>query len=134
MNGEVIAIIASIGAILCLMIVVLQILLTLGKPYGALTMGGKFTILPLPLRIVSGVSAVIIGVIGYLLLQQSGVFPFLLSYEVSSVILWVFTIYLGINVLGNLLSKSKWERRIMTPIAGVMFVVCLVVSVYSTNV
>ncbi|TSB46036.1 hypothetical protein [Alkalicoccobacillus porphyridii] len=132
MNEEVISLFAGMGAVICFVIILLQILLVFGKPYGALTMGGKYRILPLPLRVASGISAIILGTVGYLLLQQTEILPKLLPFELSRIILWAFTIFLGVNVLANIASKSRWERIIMTPLALILFVVCLAVSIYTS--
>ena len=48
-----------IGASIFSVIVILSILVTLGLPLGEFTMGGKYRILPLKMRIASGISVLI---------------------------------------------------------------------------
>jgi hypothetical protein len=42
----------------------------------------------------------------------------------------IITVFMGLNTLGNLVSKSKKERLVMTPLAGISFLSCLLVLLY----
>lgn len=42
---------------------------------------------------------------------------------------WILVAFLGLNTLGNLASKSKLEKRIMTPISLTLALLCLIVAI-----
>ncbi|KGP72585.1 hypothetical protein [Pontibacillus yanchengensis] len=106
-------------------IAIYQLLLALGFPLGAAAWGGKHRILPIHLRIASMFSALFLVCMGILILQHTPIIePFLPTHP----ILWVFTVFLGVNTVGNVVSQSKLERLIMTPISSILFLLCLLVA------
>ena len=106
-----------IGSILFSIVLVLYILLALGLPYGEFAMGGKHKILPPKERIMCIIS-VIIQVFAILILLQCGsVISLGFSDRVANVLCYFFAGYLSLNVILNLLSKSKKEQRYMTPLS-----------------
>ena len=42
--------------------------------------------------------------------------------------IWVLTAYFGIGVVVNLISRSRPERFVMTPVAAVLFACCLLIA------
>ena len=116
---------ASIGvAISFTSIATFQVLLSLGFPLGEFAMGGSYKVFPKNLRIVSAVNALILLWMGFIFLQHTNVFngfPFL----PTTIFVWGITIFLGINTIMNLISKSKKERFVMTPLSGITFILCL---------
>ena len=115
-------IIAISGASLLFLVSILYLLLALGKPLGFLAWGGKHvTTLPKELRIQSAVSIPAQLFATYVLLKLGGVF----SNDISILIIVFGYIFMGfflINTFMNALSKSNYEKFIMTPIA---FWICL---------
>jgi len=109
-----------IGSILFLIILGLYILLALGLPYGELAMGGKHKILPRMERIICIISVIIQAFAILILLHCGGVISVGFSDKVASVLCYVFAGYLSLNVILNLLSKSKKEKRYMTPVSVVI--------------
>ena len=110
-------IIAFSGAILLFSISVLYLLLALGKPLGYLAWGGNhLQKLPKELRIQSAVSIpgqlfaiFVLLKLGIVFTNQGGIFILVFGY--------VFMIFFLINTVLNVLSKSNYEKYIMTPIA-----------------
>lgn len=104
-----------------------QVLLSLGLPLGEFAMGGYFKVLPKKLRVVSLLNAIILLGMFLIYLKNANLisgFEFL----PIPILVWVITIFLGLNTIANLASRSKKERYVMTPIAGVAFVVCLLLA------
>ncbi|GKU82984.1 hypothetical protein [Niallia sp. NCCP-28] len=130
MREEVICIAASISTVIFIGLAMFQILLALEFPLGKATMGGFHKVLPKKLRFASGVSAIILLFMGLVLLQQSDFFSIGLSETLANTLTWIFAIYLAINTIVNLLSKSKIEKSIMTPISGISFILCLFVAFF----
>ena len=128
MLGGFIQLAAMIIMILLAGIAVFQVLLALGYPLGEATMGGKYKILPKPLRIASAVSAIILLLMGYVYMQRANVITSDIAFLPTNVLVWVFTGYLGLNTLANLASKSKKERMIMTPISAIACILGLFVA------
>ena len=108
-----------IGAGALSIVIILSILIICGLPLGELTMGGQYKVFPQKLRIVL-VAQLILQVFFVLIILQMGeIIPLLFSYNVTKIIGIVMAIYLSVNTVMNLISKSKKEKYIMTPLSFV---------------
>ena len=106
-----------IGAGAFSIVIILSILIICGLPLGELTLGGKYKVFPRKLRIVL-VAQLILQMFFVLLILQMGEFiPLWFSYNVTKIIGIVMAIYLSLNTIMNLISKSKKEKYIMTPLS-----------------
>lgn len=103
-------------------ITLFQLLLAFGKPWGNLAWGGKHKKLPTSLRIGSFISAIIFILAIIVVLEKSKIFILINSDFLINVLLWIFTLIFGLSVIGNLTSKSKVEKKVMTPIAIILFI------------
>ena len=111
--------ISIIGAGAFSIVIILSILIICGLPLGELTMGGQYKVFPQKLRIVL-VTQLILQVFFVLIILQMGeIIPLLFSYNVTKIIGIVMAIYLYVNTVMNLISKSKKEKYIMTPLSFV---------------
>ncbi|UII56172.1 hypothetical protein LS684_01315 [Cytobacillus spongiae] len=96
-------------------------------------MGGYYKVLPKKLRIISAIHALLLLFMGFVFLQHATIlngFGFLST----TILIWVITVFLGINTIANLISRSKKERMIMTPLSGLAFILCLVISLYYNTI
>ncbi|WP_339148984.1 MULTISPECIES: hypothetical protein [unclassified Sutcliffiella] len=114
-------------AVFCMSVAVFQVLLSLGYPFGEFAMGGYYKVLPKKLRIVSAVNAFILIFMGFVFLQHTHVLNSL-DFLSTNILVWVITIFLGLNTIANLMSRSKKERLFMTPLSGFIFILCLFIS------
>ena len=111
--------ISIIGAGVFSIVIILSILIICGLPLGELTMGGQYKVFPPKLRIVL-VTQLILQVFFVLIILQMGeIIPLLFSYNVTKIIGIVMAIYLSVNTVMNLVSRSKKEKYIMTPLSFV---------------
>ena len=111
--------ISIIGAGAFSIVIILSILIICGLPLGELTMGGQYKVFPPKLRIVL-VTQLILQVFFVLIILQMGeIIPLLFSYNVTKIIGIVMAIYLSVNTVMNLISKSKKEKYIMTSLSFV---------------
>lgn len=111
--------ISIIGAGAFSIVIILSILIICGLPLGELTMGGQYKVFPPKLKIVL-VTQLILQLLFVIILLQMGEFiPLWFSYNVTKIIGIVMAIYLSINTVMNLISKSKKEKYIMTPLSFV---------------
>ncbi|WP_240050871.1 hypothetical protein [Metabacillus litoralis] len=118
-------------AVVSILIAIFQFLLFIKLPLAEYSWGGKYQgVLPKRMRCMSLLSAMILLLIGFIFLIHTNVLTieFVLP---TYIFVWFITIFMGLNTLGNLASKSKKERMVMTPLAFVTFISCLFVLILS---
>lgn len=125
---EVAAIVASL-ILACL--VIFQVLLVCGMPYGRFAWGGQHTVLPLPLRLGSITSILLYFVMSGIILNQSGVLHLANTQGWPQTALLVSTIYSFFGIPLNALSRSIPERKTMTPIVATLAILFLFVKLNS---
>ncbi|MGN7312084.1 hypothetical protein ACTHQ4_13410 [Alkalicoccobacillus gibsonii] len=113
--------------ILFILVSIFQVLLAFGFPFGEYAMGGYHRILPNKLRIMSVLNGIILLLMGMVFLMKAEILD-APSFLPTKVLVWVFTGFLALNTVGNLASQSKKERIVMTPLSGLMFVMCLIIA------
>ncbi|MER6171148.1 hypothetical protein [Streptosporangium sp. NPDC001681] len=118
---------AIAGLVLLAILAVSQIALAAGAPLGRFAWGGRHDVLPRNLRIGSVVAVLIYAVFALFLVSKAGLVS-IIGEPLLTIGMWVIVIYLVLNSVMNLLSRSKFERLVMTPVALVMGAVFLVVT------
>ncbi len=105
-----------------------QLMLTLGMPWGHLAWGGKYRQLPSSLRFGSliAIGIYMVGIMA--VLDKAGRSIYFENTAASGIILWCLTGLFGLSILGNLASQSRLEKRVMTPVAILFFVSCLILA------
>lgn len=109
--------IAILGALLFAIVAVMTILVAFGAPLGEFTMGGKYKVLPKELRILAIVSFIIQLFAIIIILQADGILSMWFPVKITKYICIAFAIYLSLNSIMNLFSKSKKERYFATPLS-----------------
>ena len=115
---------AILGAVIFGVIATMTILVACGLPLGEFTMGGQHKILPKNLRVAAVISVAIQIFAMIIILQAGGFIPLWFSFKVTKYICFFFAAYLSLNTIMNMISKSRKERFVMTPlslIAGICF-------------
>lgn len=106
---------------------VFQALLVCGLPLGRFAWGGQHEVLPTRLRVGSLVSMVIYVLIGWVIVtraaQDSG------GHGILGVATWVVAGFFLLGAAGNLASRSRPERFVMTPVAVLLCALTVVVAV-----
>ena len=113
-----------LGAVLFGVIAIMTVLVACGLPLGEFTMGGQHKILPKKFRIVAVISFAIQVFAMIIVLQAGGFIPLWLSFKATKYICFFFAVYLSLNTIMNMISKSRKEKYVMTPlslIAGICF-------------
>ena len=110
------------------LLAIFQILLFLGLPLGSLAWGGRHRKLTPGLRLASLASAVVLlaGILP--VLEMSGIASLIGSRTISTIALWVLAAVFALSTLGNITSKSGIEKAVMTPVAAVLTMACLVLA------
>jgi len=108
---------AITGMILFIIIAGITFLVACGLPLGEFIMGGQYRILPKKLRIFAVISFVVQLFAIIIILQAGGFISLWFSIRTTKYICLFLAAYLSTNVFTNLLSKSKKEKYIMTPLS-----------------
>ena len=119
--------IAAVVAVVILgAVVLLQLALAAGVPWGHLAWGGRDRVLPGGRRAASLVAAAVLAMAGWVVLARAGIVwpgPEPTWVRVGA---WIFCGLFALNTVGNLASASRWERAVMTPSTAIL-VVCFAV-------
>ena len=113
-----------LGAVLFGVIVAMTVLVACGLPLGEFTMGGQHKILPKKFRVMAVISVAIQIFAMIIILQAGGFISLWLSFKITKYICFFFAVYLFLNTIMNMISKSRKEKYVMTPlsfIAGICF-------------
>jgi|MGYP000151972357 hypothetical protein len=113
-----------LGPVIFGVIATMTVLVACGLPFGEFTMGGQHKILPKNLRVAAVISVAIQFFTMIIILQAGGFIPLWFSFKVTKYICFFFAAYLSLNTIMNMISKSRKERFVMTPlslIAGICF-------------
>lgn len=110
---------AILGAIGTVLLILFQLGLAIGRPWGEYAWGGFHKHLPVKFRIASGVSAAVLLLGAISMIDSAGVQ--LLPDNVSVVSITLFTLLFFLSVIGNLFSVSKKERTVMIPVSILLF-------------
>ena len=120
-----IALSIAVGGLLGLIAV--QILLAAGASLGRFAWGGRFERLPVGLRVGSLLSGAVLLFGLVCLLERAGVIDWIQIPDLVEGTILLVTLILGLSSVANSISPSKIERRVMTPVAILLFFVCLAV-------
>ena len=120
---------ALIAVVFFIVLSIFQLLLAIGLPLGKLAYGGKYEKLPTNMRIMSIVAIGIFVLASISVLERAGIIIIFNNPILTMVIVWIIAIYLAFNTLLNVLSKSKPEKLIMTPISLISTICCFIVAI-----
>jgi hypothetical protein len=124
------SVVSIIATVIFSIMIVFEFLLVIGVPLGYLAWGGQYKELPPKLRIMS---AVAIGIFIYaiiMVLEVGGIIDLINIPLLAYISVWVLAVYFTLGILMNGVSRSKWEQRIMTPIAALSAVCCYVIVIF----
>jgi hypothetical protein len=117
-----------VAALLLCAIAVFQIALALGAPLGAYAWGGEHPgVLPRRLRTGSAVSAPLLLAMAVIVATSAGLILPEWRRDLSWAT-WLIFLFMVINTGANWRSKSRQERRLMTPVTLVIAALLLVVQ------
>jgi hypothetical protein len=110
-------------------VVLFQLALSAGAPWGATAMGGRFPgIFPTPMRIAALLQALILTLLGLIVPIHARLFlPDF--YSISEVGIWVVVVVFSLSLIMNLATPSKWERIIWAPVVAILVVCALLVAI-----
>lgn len=122
---------AATACLILIGLIVFQLLLIVGFPIGRFAWGGSHDVLPTKLRISSVVSILLYSIFALVILEKAQLIRLINNESFIHTSMWVFTVYFFIGVLMNGASRSKPERMVMTPVALVLAILYLTVTLGS---
>lgn len=108
---------------------IFQMLLAFGAPFGRLAWGGEYKILPKKLRVGSFISAIIFILAEIVVMEKVNKIHAINQPILAVIFNWFLVVLFAFSTIVNILSKSKWEKRIMTPIAFIIFLLCIIIAI-----
>ena len=120
-----------IGTALLAVVIIMSILLICGLPLGEFSMGGRFgKVWPPKIRLI-GVTQLLTQVFAlYTILAAGTIVPYFVNITVTRVICYVFAVFFFGNTFMNIISPSKKEKYVMTPMslaAAVCFLITAII-------
>ena len=108
----------------------LQATLAEGAPLGAHVLGGRYSdTLPPRVRTFSGIAAVFLVAFAGVMLARAGVIGWPTGIAgLLAPATWVIAGFLVLNTLGNLASRSRFERTVLATTTAVLAVLCSFVA------
>ncbi|MBP3963136.1 hypothetical protein [Paenibacillus lignilyticus] len=120
---------AIIYALLIGGVILFQFALAAGMPWGSMAMGGKFPgKLPPALRIAALFQIVLLAFLAAIVWSKSGLILANWHSFLESGI-WFVVIFSMIAAVLNLITRSKWERRIWAPVSLLLLVTSMIVAI-----
>lgn len=119
---------ALLAVPLLLLLVGLQIGLATGRVSGRMAWGGFNATLTTAQRRASAFSAVLLVVVGWLLLERSGVLGLLAGRPVAVIGAWGAVLLFVLSAVGNLASISRPERRLGLPVVTALLLLSFMVA------
>lgn len=119
---------AIIFACLIGVVILFQLALAAGMPWGSIAMGGKYPgKYPPALRIATLFQIIILALLGSIVLSKAG-FVFLDWDSFANSAIWFVVFFSVVATILNLITKSKWERRIWAPVSLLLLITSITVA------
>ncbi len=109
-------------------VIIFQILMASGLSLQGSAWGGQLDADPNSLRMASFFAILILLVIILVVLEKLGILRLMRRHWLINGFLWAFSVYLLLNAVLNLLSSGGTERWVMTPLALVSSILCMIVA------
>ena len=123
------AVAAITFALVTASVVLFQIALALGAPWGEYAMGGRYPgVFPMAMRVSAVGQAALLAALAVFVLSDAGLVQPSMAQALPWLI-WIVVAFSGVSLVLNAISPSAGERRIWVPVALVMLVSSLVVAV-----
>ena len=118
---------ALVFVITSVIVILYQLLLALGLPWGEASMGGKFpSKYPTNMRLVALINAIILGCFVVIVLSKTRIaFDSWISF--SNFAIWAVVLVIGISTILNIISPSKIEK-IWVPVSLLQFISALMIA------
>ncbi len=111
------------------LLMIFQIVLAFGAPFGEYAWGGQNRgVLPTKYRVGSAMSVVIYLLLAVIMLDRANVISVFADW-MSRPAAWLVFGYLVLGTFMNLISRSRKERFVMTPVAAILALLALFIAI-----
>jgi hypothetical protein len=117
-----------IASLLLIWLSIFQLALALGAPIGRFAWGGQHAVLPTKLRISSLISIVLYFIFLFFLWSATNLIAPISNAAFVTMGVWIIAMYMLLGIGMNVISRSKPEQFIMTPVATILAVCFLIVA------
>ncbi len=122
---------AQIFVSFTLVVILFQLALAAGLPWGNVAMGGKFPgRLPPVMRFACLIQIGSLAFFSAIVCAKAGL-GFSEWHSASAKAIWGVVVFSAVAVVANLITPSKWERILWAPVAVVMLVCSIYVATVS---
>ena len=119
---------AITNAILTGVVMLFQFCLSIGLPWGAASMGGKYPgVYPKKMRVVAVVNMILLSVLMMIVLVNAGL-TLAQFMSFSEIAIWFVVGFYGIGTVLNTITPSKIER-IWAPVAAIQLITTFMVAI-----
>ncbi|WPP51487.1 hypothetical protein [Catalinimonas niigatensis] len=120
---------AIVFTVLIGIVILFQLGLALGMPWGSYAMGGKYPgKFPAFMRVSALFQILILTALALIVLSKAALaFPELNTFANKAI--WFVVGFSTLATILNLITKSVWERRIWAPISMLMLISSLIVAI-----
>jgi len=120
---------AAVFCILIAIVVLFQLALAMGAPWGEMAMGGKFPgRFPPAMRVAALVQAGLLVFIACIVLTRAGL-AFTEYGEVSKFAIWFVVAFCAVGAVLNTITPSKRERMLWAPVTIALLICAVYVAV-----
>lgn len=119
---------AITNAILTGVVILFQFCLSIGLPWGAASMGGKYPgVYPKKMRVLAVVNMILLSVLMVIVLVNAGlILPQFFTF--SEIAIWFVVVFYGMGTVLNTITPSKIER-IWAPVAAIQLFTTFMVAI-----
>ena len=119
---------ALIFSMLIVIIVLFQIGLAMGMPWGEYAMGGYFPgRFPWTLRLLAIFQGLLLIIFAIIVLDKAALFRFGF-FSIPSIAIWFVAAFSILTAILNFITKSKKERKVWFPISILLLITSLIVA------
>ncbi|WP_343059906.1 hypothetical protein [Saccharibacillus deserti] len=110
-------------------VILFQLMLALGMPWGSMAMGGRYPgRFPPAMRAAAVIQIAILAALALIVLSAAGLMlPQWQAFSRSAI--WFVVAFSIVATLLNLITKSVWEKRIWAPVSILMLVTSVIVAI-----
>ncbi|WP_454191289.1 hypothetical protein [Paenibacillus sp. Marseille-Q7038] len=119
---------AIVFSSLIAIVILFQLALAAGIPWGSYAMGGKYPgKYPPIMRIAALFQVLILALLAVIVLSKSGI-TLPRSYPFANSAIWFVVVFSTVATILNMLTRSKWERRIWAPVSILLLITSITVA------
>ncbi|WP_213524007.1 hypothetical protein [Paenibacillus sp. J31TS4] len=120
---------ASVFSTLIGIVILFQLALAAGMPWGSLAMGGKFPgKYPPVMRLASIFQVIILALLASVVLSKSGII-FTDWNSVADSAIWFVVTFSALATVLNFITRSKWEKRIWAPVSLLLLITSIAIAI-----